>query len=224
MTTPPATIGAAPTLPAVTSVVEGPRRGRKPALAPDVERKLLLDAGLRVLRASGYDRATLDEVLAEAGLSTRAFYRHFSSKDELLIAIFRRDGESGVRRIAKRVAAVDDSLAALELWVDDVLEIRFDPASRARSLTLLDHGASTAAGYLQERDRAVDDFARPLAEVLERGLADGTFPRARPAQDARTINAVTWAVSRHAGEGSSLEEARHYVLSFCLPALGVSAS
>lgn len=207
------------------TAVEGPRRGRRPALPPDVERKALLDAGLRVLRASGYDRASLDEILAEAGLATRAFYRHFASKDELLIAIFRRDAESGLRRLTKRVMATEASLDAFLAWLDGMLAITYDPVSAARTVLMSAHGASTAAGYLEERDRAVAAFAAPLADVLERGLADGTFVETQPEMDARTINAVVWSVMNRRDERpATAEAARDYVLRFCLPVLGVNAS
>src|ERR1700742_1454507 len=102
----------------------GRRRGRPPALAPDDERRAILDAPLRVLRRSGFDRATLDEVLTEAGLSTRAFYRHYSSKDELLVA-WAEQGVGGVAtRLARLMATAPGPLEAVAVWVDDILAIR----------------------------------------------------------------------------------------------------
>ena len=48
----------------------------------------LIRAGLAVLRRDGAADMTIADVLAEAGLSTRAFYRHFTSKSDLLLAIY----------------------------------------------------------------------------------------------------------------------------------------
>ena len=55
------------------------------------EQQALIDAGLAVLRRHGSEGLTVNDVLAEAGLSTRAFYRHFESKDALVLAIYAHD-------------------------------------------------------------------------------------------------------------------------------------
>jgi AcrR family transcriptional regulator len=47
----------------------------------------LLDAALRVFARRGYRQAGVDEIAAEAGYSKGALYWHFSSKEELLLAL-----------------------------------------------------------------------------------------------------------------------------------------
>src|SRR4051812_20043747 len=54
----------------------------------------LLEAALTVLRRKGATGLTVADVLGESGLSTRAFYRHFESKDALLLALFDADQEA----------------------------------------------------------------------------------------------------------------------------------
>jgi AcrR family transcriptional regulator len=39
------------------------------------------------------------DILNEADLSTRSFYRHFASKDQLLCALFRREAEAAAARL-----------------------------------------------------------------------------------------------------------------------------
>jgi AcrR family transcriptional regulator len=46
-------------------------------------RQLLVDAGLSVFARCGYERATVDEIVREAGFSKGAFYVHFDSKEDL---------------------------------------------------------------------------------------------------------------------------------------------
>ena len=55
------------------------------------EVEALVSSALRVMRRKGYAAATVADVLEEAELSTRAFYRHFHSKEELFLAVFERD-------------------------------------------------------------------------------------------------------------------------------------
>ena len=50
-------------------------------------RRLILDAAYRVFAARGYGQATIDDVLAEAGISKGALYHHFASKEELFKAL-----------------------------------------------------------------------------------------------------------------------------------------
>ena len=50
-------------------------------------RERLLTAANSVLARSGFDRATVDDIVREAGFSKGAFYFHFDSKDDLFWAM-----------------------------------------------------------------------------------------------------------------------------------------
>src|SRR2546427_5587795 len=50
-------------------------------------RQRLLDSALSVFARHGYERATVDEIVREAGFSKGAFYVHFESKDDLFWAM-----------------------------------------------------------------------------------------------------------------------------------------
>lgn len=67
----------------------GRRRGRPRAdeRIPEGSRNRVLDAALQVFADRGYERATVDEIAAVAGLSKGTFYWHFSSKAELFQAL-----------------------------------------------------------------------------------------------------------------------------------------
>ena len=53
-------------------------------------RQRLLDAALRIFASNGFERATIDEIVREAGFSKGAFYVHFESKEDLFWEIFRQ--------------------------------------------------------------------------------------------------------------------------------------
>lgn len=46
-------------------------------------RERILGSALRLFSQGGFDRVTIDQVMAEAGLTRGAFYAHFSSKEDL---------------------------------------------------------------------------------------------------------------------------------------------
>ena len=53
---------------------------------------MMIEAVYRLLDRPRTTPLAVSEILTEAGLSTRSFYRHFRSKDSLLLAVF--EGES----------------------------------------------------------------------------------------------------------------------------------
>src|SRR5919201_691586 len=70
---------------------------------PDYEGEVrrLLDVGLEVMRKCGTSsRPRVADIVAAAGLSNDAFYRHFSSKDALVAAIL----EDGAERLGSYLA------------------------------------------------------------------------------------------------------------------------
>src|SRR2546427_13226805 len=46
-------------------------------------RRRLMDSAMSVFARFGYERATVDEIVREAGFSKGAFYVHFESKEDL---------------------------------------------------------------------------------------------------------------------------------------------
>jgi AcrR family transcriptional regulator len=198
----------------------GGRRARR--WRTDPEARALIEAGLAVLRQSGAKNLTVGDVLAESGLSTRAFYRHFQSKDELILAIYQRDNRRLLERFRTRTTTAGTALAGLEAWVEDALRLGFEPRRARRTATLWREGGRLWAQYPGEYNAIVSGLVAPLVKVLARGVEDGTFPSADPELDALAIHAVVWRlVERRLGGDETLElaSARAYVLRFCLPAL-----
>src|ERR1700692_1416038 len=91
----------------------------------DAEARALVQAGMAVLRRSGARNLTVADVLEEAGLSTRAFYRHFESKDELILAVYQHDNRRSIERLRARIATATSPLDALEKWVEVALGLGF---------------------------------------------------------------------------------------------------
>ena len=63
------------------------RAGRPRRFEAADELRILLDAALVVMERNGYVDAAVADIFREADLSTRSFYRHFESKDQLLCAL-----------------------------------------------------------------------------------------------------------------------------------------
>jgi AcrR family transcriptional regulator len=198
------------------------RAVRGPRARAEAEVRALVDAGLRVLRRDGAATLTVAGVLAEAGLSTRAFYRHFESKDELLLAVYEHDALATLRRLGERIDASDDAASAVAAWIDETLSLAYDAPRAARTRVLAAEARRLQAEYPEEFASIASAQLAPLVDALERGRSAGVFPRVDPARDARSIHAVVWALveERLDHDGAmAREDALAYALGFCLPAL-----
>jgi AcrR family transcriptional regulator len=186
----------------------------------------IISATIHVMGRRGFEAATVTDVLAEAKLSTRAFYRHFRSKDELLLAVFEHDALATQERLRRRIATAGSTKSRFEAWLDEMLDLMFGERRGQRTRTLRAEVDRLSDDHQAIVARMLEDITAPLAEVLEEGLRDGSFPNARPEQDARTINAIVWNLTDASYAGGAIPDrasAREHVLRFCLPALGSKA-
>ena len=203
------------------------RTGRARRFDPDTELELLFDATLTVLRRNDYSDVAIADILEEAGLSTRSFYRHFQSKDELLLTLYRRDAEVAAERLRARVSKAATPAEALKAWVDEILSFRFDRRKAVRVALLGAASARRADGYGHEAIHAGRILSAPLLELLETGRREGAFPASDPPRDAEMIRAIVfdYAGLNSAGRGSLPRAAvKQDILGFCLRALGAESS
>lgn len=192
-------------------------------LSPAAERAKIMEAAYRVLAANEGAAISIADVLSAAELSTRAFYRHFDSKDGLLLAMFRRDADRVLAELQTASASAPSAAEALRSWIGGMLRLAADPRRRRRALVLDSAEVIRAKGYHAERARYEAAEVAALAQILHRGHGDGSFPLARPATDAAYIRAalqqaVGEQLSQTAAAGA--EEAAELVVGFALRALG----
>lgn len=190
------------------------------------DRQGIIDAAYGCLYEPHSGPIPVAAILGRAGLSTRAFYRHFSSKDELFLAMLRQEGEALAARLDRIVDEVSGGpVEQLTAWIETMYVLARDPDLRMH-LTVIDSDEVRAAtGYREARERLHADRERSLERVLRNGRDDGSFPLAQPQRDAVFISAI---VSRELtisapGNAEDLQSGRARVLDFALRALGASA-
>src|SRR2546429_502736 len=57
------------------------------------EKDAIMRAAYDLILRNGSSPTSVHDILHETGFSTRTFYRHFRSKDELLVAMYRVDSD-----------------------------------------------------------------------------------------------------------------------------------
>jgi AcrR family transcriptional regulator len=176
----------------VTAAVRGGHRvARLAAGKQQAEREAILRVAYRLIGRRPDSTASVQEILDGAGLSTRAFYRHFRSKDELILTMYRTAADRVAAELSDVVAVADGAPAALEAWVHHQLAVVYD-GRRARQTAVLNSVEVRATAGFDHVHQASDTVRRTiLAEVLRQGRRDGSLPGVGDAdEDARAVVSV----------------------------------
>jgi AcrR family transcriptional regulator len=199
----------------------------QPGTASNDDRGCIIDAAYRCLSEPHTGPIPVAAILQRAGVSTRAFYRHFASKDELFLAMLRQESDALADRLDRIIDAVPGGpVEQLKAWIDHMFGWMYDEELRMH-LTVIDSDEVRAAkGYRETRERAHADRERSLIEILRRGRDDGSFPLADPEHDAVAISAVISRemASQSPGDEQRLRRSLDWVLEFALRVLGAKGS
>jgi AcrR family transcriptional regulator len=204
-----------------------PRTRRRSKLAPDPDvRRTIVAAAAEALREQGVRGLSVAAVLDRADLSTRAFYRHFESKDHVVAAVFLETAQAEKRRLQRRMAKAADPVEAVAAWIDGRLDLAFDEnvKSDQRRLSLEAQSQIFAAPQLIQP--AFEEMLKPLIEQLSRGLSSGVFHDIDPVSEAQSIQGVVWTRTERQWAAGDREraEVRSRTLRFCMRGLGVKAA
>lgn len=197
---------------------------RRKKLDPDPGvRDALVNAAAEIVREEGIASVNVARVLDRAALSTRAFYRHFDSKDALVSAVFLQMAQIEMRRLKRKMAGASDPVDAVVAWIDGRLDLAFNERIRSdlRKMSLEAQSQMFAAPELVSD--AYGEILKPLVEQLEKGRAAGLFPGIDPAADALSIQGAIWAsTERQWATGDCDQHAvREQIFRFCLRGIGV---
>ncbi len=184
------------------------------------EVRRLLDAGLTVMgRCGTTSRPRVADIVAEAGLSNDAFYRHFPSKDALVGAILEDGAERLVGYLAHQMTKAPAPDDQVRHWVAGVLA-QSDEAIASTTLAVLWNGGSAAEGPASGRHFA----SAPLGALLvEPFTALGSLD---PALDASlAAHATLGRLADHLWARTQPDRAElDAITAFCLRAAGAAGA
>jgi AcrR family transcriptional regulator len=182
----------------------------------------LLRAAERVLARQGYAGLRVDDVLAEAHLSTRAFYRHFRGRSELFLTLFDQETARSEERLAAKIGAHGRPEDQVRAWIDANLALAFDARLARRTRLFLVERAAMVREFRDEVRRCVSTMVAPLEQAIAAGRDAGVFPGADPPRDALAIQQLCAGLLQDEllglGELSRVE-ARELVTRFALTTL-----
>jgi AcrR family transcriptional regulator len=205
--------------------VSHPGMPRRKKLAPDPDvRRAIVAAASKSVREHGIRGLNVAAVLERARLSTRAFYRHFESKDQLVAAVLVEITRAEVLRLREKMTAAATPIEAVAAWIDARLDLAFDEDVKAE-LRQASPGAQSIAVFSPEMvSPSFSAILEPLVEQLQRGIELGVFKDIVPVTAAKSIHGVVWAGTQRQSAINhwDREEVRERALRFCLRGLGVA--
>ena len=209
-----AAAGRTGTADVVARIAAATLAGKGADYAAEVRR--LLDAGREVMARCGTaSRPRVADIVAAAGLSNDAFYRHFSSKDQLVAAILDDGGERLCSYLAHQMAKAGSPDGAVRAWVEGVLAQAADDDVAATTLAVMWNGGSVSETLGAGRP----SIAAPLATLLREPFA--ALGSTEPDLDASmAAHAVVGQLSDHLWQGTKPTAGEvDRVVAFCVAAV-----
>lgn len=191
----------------VTAAVERALDARQREATEEVEK--ILAAAVRVLERSAPAPPRVSDIVAAAGTSNAAFYRYFSGKEELILAVMERGVAMTAEHLRRQMTGHDQPGDKVAAWVRGALDQVGEPRRTARSRAVLGQFAATPDGQITALMR--DLLVEPLTAM---GAAD-------PVRDADAVfTTVAGAIRRHAASATQPTAAEvGHLVRFCLAAI-----
>ena len=136
---------------------------REAQYASEVRR--LLDAALAVMRKSGTAASPrVADIVAAAGLSNDAFYRHFASKEALVAAILDDGSARLASYLAHQMAKASTPALKVRRFVEGVMSQAADEDIAATTRAVLGNGGTLSGGMGASRSSPAASLAPLLRE------------------------------------------------------------
>ena len=174
--------------------VERQVEGRRAEYATEMRR--IVDATFSLVQRTGSLEPSMREILAETGLSTQAFYRYFSSKDELMLALLDDGRRRLVDTLQRRMDDSTDPAQQVCAWIEGVLAQTSTRGAAARTRPWVLSEQRLAELFPREQQASVDALVGLLLAPIER-LRTGASPKSNDDRAvASMVYQLTFAVLR----------------------------
>lgn len=190
-------------------------------LAYENEVKRFIEAGFALVQQTGKLEPTVGAIVAKAGLSNQAFYKHFHSKDELLLAML----EEGIlllrSYIEHRVEAESNPTDRVRNWLWGILEQALSEQAAAATRPFVISRARLAERFPAEVEEAEERLAAILRGEIQRGVASGELHASHPERDARLLYnlAMGWVERQLTTPSADARAEAEHLVAFALRGL-----
>lgn len=188
-------------------------RKRRVVKAPEERRRELLDCAQALFFSRGYERTSVNDVIARARLSKGAFYHYFRSKEELLEALAARLAQQSVEQLR---GVLDDpaldALARMNAFLARSRQMKAETAPMLRKAFDAVFRPENVVLYERLNAAVVAVMTPVLARIIAEGVAEGRFKTPDPEATAALLLALGRAsrdaVAHAIGAKSKAEKAQ----------------
>ena len=144
---------------------------------PDIRRAELLDRASALFVQHGYDNVSLNDLIADAGVSKGAFYHWFPSKEALITALTERSAHDQFDIIEDLVARCDgDALEQLNTVLQAGFDVKIQTGTPERLAAMVSLLRPENAHLYARIVTVGEDLLRPLlTELISSGVQAGIF-------------------------------------------------
>jgi TetR/AcrR family transcriptional regulator, fatty acid metabolism regulator protein len=145
--------------------------------------ELIVRVAEEVLMEKGYHETSMDEIATRVGVAKGTVYLHFPSKEELVVAVFRRDLQVFLQKVEAAAVSAGTPREKLEAILQVMSQDLF--SKRIQLLYSLYNGANAELKRLfMEKKSCVREMWEPVTalvtSLLEEGKANGEFDSSLP--------------------------------------------
>ncbi|MBV9120340.1 MAG: TetR/AcrR family transcriptional regulator [Chloroflexi bacterium] len=144
----------------------------------------ILKAAQDVFFEKGFERTSIDDIAERVGIGKGTVYLHFTSKEEILLAIMRVGAEGIVNRCHEAASSRNGAIEKLGAILDVLVEHRF---ANQRLMAIVSAALPDFLGR-KEKTGAGDSIRLMVAELVAQGQTEGVISnRANPRTAANAL-------------------------------------
>ncbi|GLZ81574.1 TetR family transcriptional regulator [Actinorhabdospora filicis] len=180
----------------------------------------LTGAALRLMAADGFDAVTVDQIAATAGVSRRTFFRHFASKEDVVVRLLTDMGGDMAATLAARPESEPPSLALRHAVTAPIAACAGHAGDALPVVRLVLTTPALLARFLERVSAWQDELTAALAARAGLG-ADDLRPRLAAGTALSAFGTVLhrWVASEGAEDPLALTEAAFTVIGPVLDAV-----
>jgi len=179
-------------------------RGRPP-LPREGQRQRLVEAAIRAFDRTNGEKLTVSDIVTEAGMSSRTFYDHFDTKEDLVVEIFLAQARRFIAELMEIARTQRGPVARCDLALRAYCELF--PAATVIDFERL--GGAAGERIREERRRCVNLITDGIVSELERLRAHGAVATAPDrARIELVVTGIEGLSMRYYGEGRHAEFVR----------------
>ncbi len=182
---------------------------------PSAARDRILEVAGPLFWREGYRAVGVDRVIAEAGVAKATFYRHFPSKDELIVAWIDQ-----AETFSREASPPHDGPAPLFAYTDRMIDVAGQPT--CLGCTFQGTAAEFADPAHPGHAAAQRVKRRVIADLIRRAEAQGIAEAEKVAEQVFLFMEGVWAATRMFGQDAPLTHAKAAIRQLVAPHATVS--